>query len=115
MTDEQFDDLARKALAIEASSPSEAVWARIKPVRWKWLPTIPEIMICGCTCALLLGLIGLRIIRNRPADPEPNPVIVSALHDAPSSTLAEVTSFPDQPSWSEQAKLGYEKPRIRPH
>ena len=91
MTDEQFDDLARKALAFEAGSANESIWNRIKPARWTWLPTVREILACGCVGALALVLIGLGIGHRQASPSKPNPVIQGAMHDETRSILASVT------------------------
>lgn len=91
MTDEQFDNLARGALAFEAGPPSESTWNRMKPARWTWLPTVREILVCGCAGALALVLVGLGISREQESTLKPNPVIQSALHDETRSVLASVT------------------------
>ena len=91
MTDEQFDDLARGALAYEAGPPNEAAWNRIKPARWTWLPTVREILACGGVCALALVFVGLRIGGKQESTSVPNPVIQSAMHDEARSVLASVT------------------------
>ena len=91
MTDEQFDDVAKQALTFEAGPPSEAVWNRVKPVRWSWLPTIREILVCGCVAGLALGAVGLGISRKHDSASKPNPVIQGAMHDETKSVLASVT------------------------
>ena len=91
MTDEQFDDMAREALAFEAGPPNEATWNRVKPVRWTWLPSVPEILTCGCAGALALLFMGLTFGPRQEPATAPNPVIRGAMHDETRSVLASVT------------------------
>jgi len=91
MIDEKFDDLAKEALAFHAGPPSEVVWNRARPVRWSWLPTIREILVCGCVGALALSIVGLGIGRRQESPMKPNPVIQSAMHDETRTVLASVT------------------------
>ncbi len=91
MTDEQFDDLARKALAFDAGPTSQSSWHRVQPVRWAWLPTLREIMICGCVGAAALTLVSVRINHGAPSPPKPNAVVQAALPTQRRSLLAEVT------------------------
>src|SRR5580704_17859078 len=95
MTDDQFDELARKTLAYEAGPPNEAVWKQVKPVRWAWLPTVREILVCGAVCGLALVCVRFWSGQARRVDVEPNTVIESAINDQPSEILASVT-------WGEQ-------------
>ncbi len=101
MNDEQFDDMARGALALEAGPPNESTWNRIKAVRWTWLPTVREILVCGCVSALALAAVGLGTSRNQESASEHNTVIQSALHDEPRSILASVTRIADTHQWGE--------------
>jgi hypothetical protein len=95
MTDDQFDELSKKALAFDAGSPNEATWSRIRPVRWKWLPTVPEILFCGCVCGLALLLVGLRAPGLPPE--EPSPIVQRALSNSPSSIVASVSRIDGAP------------------
>ena len=90
-TDEQFDDLAKKALAYDPGPPSEAVWNRARPVRFSWLPTVREILVCGSACALALCVLGIGIERGRTTEGRPIPVIQAAMHDETRFVLSSVT------------------------
>jgi len=81
LNDDQFDDIAKRALAFETGPPREAAWARVRPVPWTWLPTVREILVCGVVCALALGLAWLRIGHSRAIMNAPNPVVQQAMHD----------------------------------
>ncbi len=91
MNDQQFDELARRALAFDPGSPNEAAWKRVKPVRWAWLPTVPEILACSSCCALALLVVGLRIRRGGNMTSQPSPVIENAVYREPPSLVASVT------------------------
>ena len=98
MTDEQFDDLAREALAYDAALPNEAVWNRVRPVRSVWLPTVREILVCGSVCALALLVMRARIGRGPAATAGQNPVIQAAMHDETRFVLSSITQMPGSPS-----------------
>ena len=97
MTDEQFDALAKEALAFEAGPPREATWDLIKPMRWTWLPSVREILACGCVCALALVVVGLGISRKQESGSNPNTVIQGAIRDETRSILASVTRIDGTP------------------
>lgn len=61
MNDSEFDSVARKALAYDAGNAPESSWRRVQPVRFAWLPTIREILVCGAVSALALFVIGLSV------------------------------------------------------
>ena len=98
MTDEQFDDLAKETLAFEAGPPSAGTWKRIKLVRWSWLPTVREVLVCGSISALALVLIGVRITSHQGLQAESNPIVHAAMHDETRLVLASVTQFPGMPA-----------------
>jgi len=98
MTDEQFDEKCRNALAYEQDTVSGATWSRIRPARRNWLPTIPEIAACGCACGLALFLVAVRL--SRPSfTTDSNPVIQRAIGES----LAGVSALqvPDTTPWTE--------------
>ena len=93
MTDEQFDDVAKGALAFEPGAPSRATWHRIKVDRWPWLPTVREVLTAGAACALLLAVLSLRLTPHQPPT-APNPIVAAALHNETRTILASVTRIP---------------------
>jgi hypothetical protein len=99
MTDEQFDALAKKALAADLGPPRESQWNRVRPVRWSWMPSVREILVSGCVCGLALLFVGLRTPRRHQLDAASNMTIQSALHDEKRSVLASVTWIADAPAW----------------
>jgi len=101
MTDEQFDEICRSALDYDPGRASSATWSRIRPTRWSWLPTVPEILACGCACGLVLLVIGFRVNRNSGVTADSNPVIKRAM--AESSRGLQASAFPilDTTPWSE--------------
>lgn len=88
MTDEQFDDLAKKALALDAGPPNERIWNKSRPIRWSWLPTVRESIVCGSVCALALLVVGMRVQHKVRA---PNPIIQAAMQDETRYILSSVT------------------------
>ena len=105
MNDEQFDDLARKALAHDAGPPLESNWRRIKPQRWVWIPTVRETLVCGGLCAACLALVGLSIPHGRqPVVLETNPVIQAAIPTQSPTVLESVTWIAEVPRWPDQSR-----------
>lgn len=103
MNDNEFDKLAREALALDPGPPSASSWHRVQPVRHAWLPTIREILVCGSVSAVALCAIGLIMISpKRPA--QPNPVLQSALQGDRSVALASLNRIDGISPWK---PLGY--------
>jgi hypothetical protein len=107
MTDDQFDELCRSALAYEPGTASGSVWAKIRPVKRSWLPTIPEILACGGVCGLVLFGLGIRLARTSAAKSESNPLIQRAMENSwnggrsLAGMEASTYSVPDTSSWTE--------------
>jgi len=101
MTDEQFDEICRSALAFEPGAASAATWSRIRPARWNWLPTVTEILACGCTCALALVVVGIRVKRNPSFAVDSNPVIRRAMAESSKGLQASAFQILDPTQWTE--------------
>lgn len=95
MTDEQFDEVCRSALAFEPGPASGSTWSKIRPPRWSWLPTVPEILACGFACGLALLVFGVRSGRNPSLTSEPNPVIEQAMGGSLAGLQASALQIPD--------------------
>jgi len=103
MTDEQFDEICRSALACEPGAASEATWSRIRPPKWTWLPTVPEILACGCACGLILFIVGVRSSRNPGTTADSNPVVNRAMGGSFAGLQASAIQFPDTTPWTESS------------
>jgi hypothetical protein len=101
MTDEQFDEICRKALAYEPGMASGATWSRIRPTRRSWLPTVPEILACGCVCGLILLVVGARYQYDPRLGPDSNTVIQMALRGSSIGLQASAFQVPDMTPWTE--------------
>lgn len=101
MTDEQFDEICRNSLAFEPGGASASTWSRMRPAKWGWLPTIPEILACGCACGLALIVVGVRFDHNSAAPAEQNPVIQRAVGGSFAGLQASALRVPDTTSWSD--------------
>src|SRR4051812_43199869 len=86
LTDEEFDELGKQAMAVELGPVSAATWETIRPVRWSWIPTVGEILACGAVAAIALFVIGSRLERTRPV--QEIPVIQQAMRDETRGVLA---------------------------
>ena len=101
MTDEQFDEICRNSLAYEPGRATEATWSKIRMRRWSWLPTIPEILVCGCTCGLALLIVGIQVSASPPSIKKPNSVIQTAMKGTLSGLQASAIQIPDARSWTD--------------
>ena len=101
MTDEQFDEICRSALASEPGVASEVTWSKIRPQRWKWLPTVPEILACGCACALVLLALGIQSSRAPGLTADSNPVVKTAMGRSLAGLQASAALVPDITTWTE--------------
>jgi hypothetical protein len=101
MTDEQFDEICRSALSFEPGTASASAWRKIRPPRWAWLPTIPEILACGCACALALFAIGGRFRHDQFSVAERNPVIQRAIGRSLAGLQVSSAQLPDTTQWAE--------------
>jgi hypothetical protein len=101
MTDEQFDEICRSALAFEPGTANGATWSRIRPPRWNWLPTVPEILACGCACGLVLFVFGVRLSWGQGHPADANPVVQRALRGSLAGLEASALQFPDATQWTE--------------
>jgi hypothetical protein len=93
LTDKEFDDLARNALAVDSGTSNGVDWASVRPHRKTWLPTVPETLMCGCACGLALFLIGGLGRRPEPASAS-NVVVERAMRDDVVATLWQVSRVP---------------------
>jgi hypothetical protein len=93
LNDQEFDELARGALASGFESSSEAVWRRSRRPRLAWLPTIPETLVCGCACGVALFVASLALTRHHA---EPNAIVQEAMRDETRVTLLSVSRVPGQ-------------------
>lgn len=101
MTDEQFDEICRGALAFEPGAPSASTWSKIRPKRWAWLPTVPETLACGCAGGVALLVLGVQLGRKPPTAVDDNPVVQRAMEGSLSGLQASAAHLPDTASWSE--------------
>ena len=103
MTDEQFDEICRSSLACEPDTVSEATWFRIRPQKrkWNWLPSVPEILVCGCACGLVLFAVWLQSSRSLGLTSDSNPVVKKALGRSLAGLQASAIQVPDPTSWAE--------------
>jgi hypothetical protein len=101
MTDEQFDEICRGALAYEPGAARDSVWSKIRPSKWSWLPTIPEVLSCGCACGLIL--VGLSVQFGQKSEPvaEANPFIQRAMGRPLAGLQVSAVQFPDSTPWTE--------------
>jgi hypothetical protein len=100
MTDEQFDEICRGALAFDPGPAKSSTWSRIQPRKWTWLPTIPEILGCGCAAALALLIVALRFTPNSDVPPNPNPVVQQAMAQSETTWQASTLDLPDPSQWT---------------
>ena len=100
MTDEQFDEMCRNALAFEPGQASKATWSKIRRPRWSWLPTVPEILTCGCACGLALFVLGALSSRNLGHSADSNPVVQKAMVESLAGTRVSSLQVPDATSWT---------------
>lgn len=91
MTDQQFDEVAKQALAYDPGPVNDAIWPSVRPVRWPWLPTIRESLACGAICGLALGTVWLRTAGGPVSSSAPNLVVQSAMRDETRSVIQSVT------------------------
>jgi hypothetical protein len=103
MTDDQFDEICRDALAFEPGRASERAWSRVQPTRWSWLPTVPEILACGCACGLVLFVVGVQFGHRPHLSDESNPVVQRAMGGSLAGLQASTFQVPDTTSWTETA------------
>ena len=101
MTDEQFDEICRGALAFDPGAASVSTWSKVRPPRWSWLPTVPEILACGCACGLALLCFGVRLGRATGAATETNPVVRRAAEASLAGLQASAGELPDTTPWTE--------------
>jgi hypothetical protein len=95
MTDEQFDEICQTALAYEPGPASASTWAKIHRSKWPWLPTIPEILACGCVCGSALFILGVRLGHSPQVSADPNPVVQKALKGSLSKLQGLDGQIPD--------------------
>lgn len=102
MTDEQFDEICRASLACETEAAKEATWSRIRPQRrkWNWLPTVPEILVCGCACGLVLLALGLQSSQHQGLTADANPVVKKAMGRSLAGLQASAVQVPDTTLWT---------------
>jgi hypothetical protein len=103
MTDDQFDEICRNALAFEPGAESASTWSKIRPSRWGWLPTVPEILSCGCACGLALVMLGLQFGHKPASASEPNPVIHQAMGGSLTGLQASAYQLPDTTALTEMS------------
>jgi len=103
MTDEQFDEICRSSLACEPAPASEATWSRIRPEKrkWNWLPTVPEILVCGGACGLVLLALGIQSSRAPGLTADSNPVVKTAMGRSFAGLQASTVQVPDTTQWTE--------------
>ena len=99
MTDEQFDEICRSALACEPGRAREATWSRIRPTRWYWVPTVPEILACGCACGFVLFVVDLQFKRHEGFG-DPNPVVQRAMGGSLAALQFSALQIPDTTPWT---------------
>jgi hypothetical protein len=103
MTDEQFDEICRISLACEPAPASEATWSRIRPEKrkWNWLPTVPEILVCGGACGLVLLALGIQSSWAPGLTADSNPVVKTAMGRSLAGLQASAALVPDITTWTE--------------
>jgi hypothetical protein len=103
MTDDQFDELCRSALAFEPGLATAKSWSRIRPSKVNWLPTVPEIFACGCACGLVLVVLGVRLNRNQAVPADSNPVVQKAVGESLRGLQASAFQVPGTASWTQSS------------
>jgi phage tail protein X len=111
MTDEQFDEVCRRALAFEPGPARASTWSNIRPARWNWLPTVPEILACGFACGLVLYVLAGQFSRNPGLAADSNPVIQKAIGGALPDLQASTLTVPDMAELSETSTSLFSAPR----
>lgn len=103
MTDEQFDEICRSSLACEPAATHEATWARIRPQKrkWSWLPTIPEILACGCACGFVLLAFGIQSSRDSDLTADSNPVVKKAIGGSLAGLQPTAVLVPNTTPWTD--------------
>jgi hypothetical protein len=100
MTDDQFDELCRTALAFEPGAASAKTWSRIRPVKINWLPTVPEIFACGCPCGLVLFAFWIQLSPRPGVTLDSNPVVQKAIGESSTGLQASAFQVPGTTSWT---------------
>ncbi len=110
MTDEQFDEICRSALAYDPGAASEPTWSKIRRrPRWSWLPTIPETLTCGLACGFILFVFWVQLGHKTGLPTDSNPVVQKAVGGSLAVLQASTLQVPDTTQWTE-ASLGF--PRV---
>ncbi len=103
MNDEQFDDFCRRSLDFDPGTASPSTWSKMRPKRWSWLPTVPEIFATGCACALALIAVGVRFNQTSDSGSGSNPVIQRAIVQSSAGLQASTIQIPDTTQWTTEA------------
>ena len=88
MNDRDFDELARRALAVE-HQPSPEVWERSAPKSrlWPWVPSLGEIGGATVVAAVCLGAIWITTARPAPA------AEALTVHDRPAALSSSDSAY----------------------